>query len=93
MLSQLASENVLVQASVPFSVGLFRTNFQVPNFLFSGLYGSMEEENIMYQQLQKICRENVCRIKVFRVNLGKYGRNILFTPKQLPTPTPVCKYI
>jgi len=26
----------------------------------------MVKENIMYQQLQKICREKVCGIKVFR---------------------------
>jgi len=35
----------------------------------------------MYQQLQKICRENVCRIKVFRANYP-------CTPKKLPAPTP-----
>jgi len=32
--SQLASDNVLVQPSARFSVGLLRSNFQVPNFLF-----------------------------------------------------------
>jgi len=38
----------------------------------------MVEENRMYQQLQKICREKVCCIKVF---LGKFGEI------QLPAPT------
>jgi len=42
----------------------------------------------MYQQLQKICMENVSCIKVFRANLEKFGRNILCTPKTLPAPTP-----
>ena len=32
------------------------------------VYGSLVEENIMYQHLKKICRENVCRIKVLRTN-------------------------
>jgi len=31
----------------------------------------MVEHNTMYQQLQKICMEKVCRIKVFRGNLSK----------------------
>ena len=35
----------------------------------------------MYQHLQKFCKENVCRIKVFRINLGKFGQNTLCTPK------------
>ena len=43
-----------------FSVGLLRTKFQVTNFLFQ-VDGNMVEENIMYQELQKVCREKVCR--------------------------------
>jgi len=43
----------------------------------------------MYQQLQKICREKVCRIKVFRELLEKIGHNILCTPQKLPGPTPL----
>jgi len=35
VLRQLVSDNVLVQPSLPVSVGLLRTKFQVPNFLFS----------------------------------------------------------
>jgi len=33
--------------------------------LYFQVYGNMVEENSMYQQLQKICRENVYRRKVF----------------------------
>jgi len=55
----------------------------VPIFLVT-IYGNMVAENIMHQQLQKICRENVCRIKGFLANLGKFGQNIL-----LPAPTPM----
>ena len=33
-----------------------------------------------------ICREKVCRIKVLRTYLGKYGQNIFCTPKKLPAP-------
>jgi len=40
----------------------------------------MEEENIMYQQLQKICWQKFCHIKVFQGNLGK----ILFAPQENP---------
>ena len=43
----------------------------------------MVEENIKYQQLQKICREKVCGMKVFRVNLGKIA------PQKLPAHTPM----
>jgi len=31
----------------------------------------MVEENIMYQQLQKIYWEKICRKKIIRANLGK----------------------
>ena len=43
----------------------------------------------MYQQLQKICKEKVGCIKVFRASLGKFGQNILCTLKKLPGPTPM----
>jgi len=36
-------------------------------FLFQ-VYGNMLQENIMYQQLQKICREKVCRMNAFQAN-------------------------
>ena len=39
----------------------------------------MVEEHIMYQQLQKICREKVCRINVFWASVWKFGQNILYT--------------
>ena len=51
------------------------------------VYGNLEEENRMYQRLKKIYSEKVCRIKFLRTNLGKYGQNILCTPKILPAPT------
>jgi len=41
----------------------------------------MVEENIMFQQLQKIYREKVCRIKVFLPNFRKFGQKILCIPK------------
>jgi len=53
------------------------------------VYSNMVKENVMYQQLQKIRRGKVCRIKVFRTNLGKFGQNILFALKKLPDPTPM----
>jgi len=31
----------------------------------------MAKENIIYQQQQKICRQKICGIKVFRTNLSK----------------------
>jgi len=43
------------------------------------MYGNMVEENIMYQQLQKICRGNVCTKKFF----GQIWENpvkIIFAP-------------
>jgi len=46
------------------------------------MYGNMVDENLMYQQLQKICRGSLYK-KVFRANLGKSGKNILRTPKQI----------
>jgi len=38
---------------------------------------------MMYQQLQKVCREKVCRIKIFRAISGKFEQNTLcvYTPK------------
>jgi len=41
------------------------------------VHGNLAEENMMYQHQRKlveISRENVCRIKVFRANLGKLGK-------------------
>jgi len=32
------------------------------------------EENILYQQLQKICREKICHINIFREIWGKSGK-------------------
>jgi len=43
----------------------------------------MVEKNIMYQQLQKICRKQVCPIKVFMAE-----SKLLFAPKKLLVPTP-----
>jgi len=43
----------------------------------------MVEENIMHQELRKICREKVCRIKVFRAYLGNSGK-IPFSPLNFP---------
>jgi len=48
------------------------------------VYGNRVEENRMYQQLQNIRREKVCRIKVFRENLGKFSQKIFCTPPKLP---------
>jgi len=49
----------------------------------------MVEGYIMYQRVQKICREKIRCIKVFLVNLGKFGQTIPCTPKKLPVPTPM----
>ena len=87
LLSQLASDNVLAQPSVRFSVGLLRTKFQVTNFYLQ-VHEGMVEENRMYQELQNICSEKVCHTIVFRANLWKLGQNILCNPKQLPAPRP-----
>ena len=46
------------------------------------MHDNMVEENVMYQQLQKICRGKVCTKKFF-------GQNILRTPKKLPAPAPM----
>jgi len=35
------------------------------------VYGEKVEIIIIYQQLQNICMDKVCRINVFRPNLGK----------------------
>jgi len=45
------------------------------------VYGNMVEENVMYQQLQKIWREKVWHINVFWANLGKFGQ-ISLTPQK-----------
>jgi len=73
-----------------------KTNFEYQFVLFQ-VYGNIVEEIIMYQQLQKICREKVYRIKVFRENLENFGQNILCTPKKLPAPMliydmPACNF-
>jgi len=47
----------------------------------------MVEENIMYQQTQKICRGKVYHKKVFRANLGKSLAKHPSHPQKLPTPT------
>ena len=57
-------------------------------FYFQGC-GNMAKENIMYQQLQKICKERVCGIKFFRANPGKFGQNILCTPEKLSSSIPI----
>jgi len=80
ILSHLASDNVLAQPSVHFSVGLLRTKFQVPNF---PVYGNMVNKKIMYQYLRKVCREKVCRTKF----LGK-----IRTRYPLHTPKIACSY-
>jgi len=41
----------------------------------------MEDENVMYQQLQQIRRENVYRIKVLQVIWGNLGMLSFETPK------------
>ena len=46
ILSQLASNNVLAQPSVHFSVGLLRTKFQVPNI---PVYDNIVNKSIIYQ--------------------------------------------
>jgi len=56
---------------------------QISSIKFSIFQGNLIEENILYQQLQKICREKVCGMKVFRVNLGKIA------PQKLPAHTPM----
>jgi len=43
----------------------------------------------MYQQLQMIFWENVCRTKAFRANLEKFKQSIICTPKMLLSPTPI----
>ena len=45
------------------------------------------------QQVQKICREKVYRIKFFRANLEKCEQNIFRTSKNLPALTPTSTYI
>jgi len=42
------------------------------------VYGKMAEENIMYQELQKICREKVCRIKSFSGKFEEISSKISF---------------
>jgi len=54
-----------------FNVRHLKPNFTYQFFYFQ-VYGNLVEENVMYRQLQKICRENVCDVDVFRVNLGKF---------------------
>ena len=60
ILSQLASDNVLAQPNVHFSVGLLRTKFQAPNF---PVYGNIVNKSIIYQWSKNVCREKVCGIK------------------------------
>jgi len=43
------------------------------------MYGNMVEENVMYQQLQKICRGEVCTKKFFG-QIWENPRKIFFTP-------------
>jgi len=66
------SYNVLPQPSV-LSVAL-RTNFDYQLFYFQ-VRGNMAEENILYQQLQKLCRRTFAH-KVFRASLGIFGQHI-----------------
>jgi len=65
-----------------FAVSLLKnkTNFKYQFFYFQ-VYGVMLEENRMYQQLTKICREKVCRIKVIRASLDKFGQKSFEPPK------------
>jgi len=87
LLSQLTSDNVLAQPTVLFPGYVTKNQISSTKYLHFQVYGNMIEETRMYQQLQKICREKICRIKVFRTNLRKLGKSILCTPKDLPVPT------
>jgi len=55
----------------------------------------MVEENILglYQNLQKIYREKVCRMNVFSNKFGKFGQNILCTCAKVPSILPAQKYL
>jgi len=89
VLSQLAFDNDLAQCSIPFQFYLkprSSTKFTICKSVSVGyrniqLFGS--------QQLQTFCKETVCRIKVFRKNLTKFGQNNFCTPQKLPAPTPL----
>ena len=56
-------------------VGLLRTEFRVPNFLFS-ICGNMMEKNMMYHPLQKVCGKKICHIHffgIFKKNCGNFS--------------------
>jgi len=82
VLNQLASENVLTQPGVRFSIGLLSTKFQETNFLFSCLWQLGRGKYNVQTAIQKTCWEKLYRIDVFQAHLGKYGKNILCTPKK-----------
>jgi len=48
-----------------FQLGYWETNFKYQVFNFQ-VYGNVVEEYIMYQELQKMCRDKFYRIKVFQ---------------------------
>jgi len=64
VLSQLVSDNVLAHPSVHIFSWVLKTNFKWQIFYFL-VYGKMVEENILYQQLQKICREKFVALIFF----------------------------
>jgi len=71
VLSQLVSGNILAQPSVPLLVELLRTKLQASSFIFSSLW-QHGREKIMYQQLQKFCRDNNCHKELFGKIWTKY---------------------
>jgi len=74
VMSQLASKNVLTLPRVLFSVRWFKNQISSANFSkYFQFYANREEENGIFQQLQKICRE-----KVFCINDYRQRRIFIF---------------
>ena len=89
LLSQHTSGNVLAQPNVLLFSWVIENQSKVRNFLFLSLWQlSRRKYNVPSTAVK--WRENVCRIKAFCENVGKFGQNILCTPKELFAPTPVC---
>ena len=79
-MSRVLSQVALDKSNVFFHLGYEEPNFKYLIF-YCHIYGNTVEENMKYQQLQKICGEKVCCMKRFSGESGQFRHNILCTPK------------
>ena len=58
-------------------------------FFYFQVHNNLTKTNIMHQQLQKICREKVCRLKKFFEQILEIQVKYPLHPQKLLAPTPV----